>query len=62
MLQVLDPHSSYLDPRSFRHMRARQEGSFFGVGIIISRRNGNVTVISPIAGTPAAARGCGRAT
>jgi carboxyl-terminal processing protease len=57
MLQVLDPHSSYLDPRSFRHMRARQEGSFFGVGIIISRRNGNVTVISPIAGTPAAARG-----
>jgi len=57
MLQVLDPHSSYLDPRSFRHMRARQEGSFFGVGIIISRRDGNVTVISPIAGTPAAARG-----
>ena len=57
MLQVLDPHSSYLDPRSFRHMRARQEGSFFGVGIIISRRNGNVTVISPIAGTPAANRG-----
>jgi carboxyl-terminal processing protease len=57
MLQVLDPHSSYLDPRSFRHMRARQEGSFFGVGIIISRRDGHVTVISPIAGTPAAARG-----
>jgi len=57
MLQVLDPHSNYLDPRSFRHMRARQEGSFFGVGIIISRRNGNVTVISPIAGTPAASRG-----
>ena len=57
MLQVLDPHSNYLDPRSFRHMRERQEGSFFGVGIIISSRNGNVTVISPIAGTPAAARG-----
>lgn len=57
MLQVLDPHSNYLDPRSFRHMRARQEGSFFGVGIIISRRNGHVTVISPIAGTPAASRG-----
>lgn len=57
MLQVLDPHSNYLDPRSFRHMRERQEGSFFGVGIIISSRNGNITVISPIAGTPAAARG-----
>ena len=57
MLEVLDPHSNYLDPRSFRKMRARQEGSFFGIGIIISRRNGQVTVIAPIAGTPAAARG-----
>jgi carboxyl-terminal processing protease len=57
MLEVLDPHSNYLDPRSFRKMRARQEGSFFGIGIIISRRNGEITVIAPIAGTPAAARG-----
>ena len=57
MLEVLDPHSNYLDPRSFQKMRSRQEGSFFGVGIIISRRNGKVTVIAPMAGTPAAAKG-----
>ncbi len=57
MLETLDPHSSFLDPRSFQKMRARQEGSFFGVGIIISRRNGQVTVIAPIAGTPAAGKG-----
>jgi len=57
MLEVLDPHSNFLDPRSFQRMRARQEGSFFGVGIIISRRDGKVTVIAPIAGTPAAAKG-----
>ena len=57
MLEVLDPHSNYLDPRSFRKMRARQEGSFFGIGIIISRRNGEITVIAPIAGTPAAEAG-----
>jgi carboxyl-terminal processing protease len=57
MLETLDPHSSFLDPRNFERMRARQEGSFFGVGIIISRRNGQVTVIAPIAGTPAAAKG-----
>ncbi len=57
MLEVLDPHSNFLDPRSFQRMRARQEGSFFGVGIIISRREGKVTVIAPIAGTPAAAKG-----
>ena len=57
MLQVLDPHSNFLDPRSYQKMRERQEGSFFGVGIIISRRNGQVTVIAPMAGTPAAQKG-----
>ncbi len=56
MLDVLDPHSNFLDPRSFQRMRARQEGSFFGIGIIISRRDGKITVIAPIAGTPAAAK------
>jgi carboxyl-terminal processing protease len=57
MLEVLDPHSSFLDPRTYRTMRARQEGSFFGVGIIISMREGKVTVIAPMAGTPAAQKG-----
>lgn len=57
MLDVLDPHSNFFDPRSFQRMRARQEGSFFGIGIIISRREGKITVIAPIAGTPAAAKG-----
>lgn len=57
MLDILDPHSNYLDPRNYRKMRSRQEGAFFGVGIIISRREGKVTVIAPIAGTPAAAKG-----
>ncbi len=57
MLEVLDPHSNFLDPRTFGKMRSRQEGSFFGVGIIISRRDGKITVIAPMAGTPAAAKG-----
>ena len=57
MLEVLDPHSNYFDPRTFTKMRSRQEGSYFGVGIIISRRDGKITVIAPMAGTPAAAKG-----
>ena len=57
MLEVLDPHSNYLDPRTFHKMRSRQEGSFFGVGIIISRRDAKITVIAPMAGTPAASVG-----
>ncbi len=57
MLEQLDPHSNFLEPKVFRNMQERQEGSFFGVGIIISRRAGKVTVIAPIAGTPAARKG-----
>jgi carboxyl-terminal processing protease len=57
MLETLDPHSNFLRPSSFKKMRERQEGSFFGVGIIISRRAGQVTVIAPIDGTPAAGKG-----
>ena len=57
MLEVLDPHSNFLDPAEYKKMRERQEGSFFGVGIIISQRNGQVTVIAPMAGTPAARKG-----
>ncbi|NOZ78103.1 MAG: S41 family peptidase [Acidobacteria bacterium] len=54
MLEKLDPHSNFLDPAAFAKMKARQRGSFFGVGIIISMRGGKVTVLAPIAGTPAA--------
>ena len=54
MLEKLDPHSNFLDPSSFSRMRDRQQGAFFGIGIIISRRAGQVTVIAPMAGTPAA--------
>ncbi len=57
MLEVLDPHSNFLDPKTYQKMRERQEGSFFGVGIIISLRDGKVTVIAPMAGTPAASKG-----
>lgn len=57
MLEVLDPHSNYFDPRTFTKIRSRQEGSYFGVGIIISRREGKVMIIAPMAGTPAAAKG-----
>ncbi len=57
MLEKLDPHSNFLRPKAFLKMKERHQGSFFGVGIIISRRGGKVTVIAPIAGTPAARKG-----
>jgi len=53
MLEILDPHSNFLRPEAFAAMRERQQGSFFGIGVIIGIRGGKVTIITPIPGTPA---------
>ncbi|WP_371136873.1 S41 family peptidase [Falsiroseomonas sp.] len=53
MLQGLDPHSSYMNPRSFRDMQVQTRGEFGGLGIEVTQENGFVKVISPIDETPA---------
>lgn len=53
MLDTLDPHSSFLEPEQYGAMQEKQRGSFYGLGIIISKRNGRVTVITPVEGSPA---------
>jgi C-terminal processing protease CtpA/Prc len=35
MLQTLDPHSSFMDPRTYAQMRERQEGRYYGLGLTI---------------------------
>jgi carboxyl-terminal processing protease len=57
MLQGLDPHSSYLNLRSFRDMQVQTRGEFGGLGIEVTQENGFVKVISPIDDTPAARAG-----
>lgn len=59
MLGTLDPHSNFLDAEAFREMREEQRGSFYGLGIVISKRGRNqpLRVVSPIANTPAARLG-----
>ena len=57
MLQGLDPHSSYMNLRSFRDMQVQTRGEFGGLGIEVSLENGFVKVISPIDETPAARAG-----
>lgn len=56
-LEMLDPHSNFLRPEVFSSMRERQQGSFHGIGVLISMRGGRVTVVTPIEGTPAARLG-----
>ena len=53
MLRSLDPHTNFLSPEDYEQMRDRQRGSFYGLGILVSKRNGELTIISPIDGTPA---------
>src|SRR5262245_58551762 len=55
MLATLDPHSNFLDPKTYKEMREEQQGSFSGLGIVISMKGDEkeLTVISPIEGTPA---------
>lgn len=53
VLDTLDPHSSFLEPEEYGAMQEKQRGSFYGLGIIISKRNGRVTVITPVEGSPA---------
>ena len=53
MLATLDPHTHYLNPDYYDNMKVEQAGSFFGIGISFQMRNGLITVISPIEGTPA---------
>ncbi len=57
MLQGLDPHSSYMNPRSFRDMQVQTRGEFGGLGLEVTQETGYVKVISPIDETPAARAG-----
>ncbi len=53
MLASLDPHSAYLPPDLYKELQVDTRGSFGGLGIEITQRNGVLTVVSPIEDTPA---------
>jgi carboxyl-terminal processing protease len=57
MLSSLDPHSSYMNAKSFRDMQVQVRGEFGGLGIEVTMENGLVKVVSPIDDTPAARGG-----
>ena len=53
MLQSLDPHSSYMNPKNYRDMQIQTRGEFGGLGIEVTMEDGFVKVVSPIDETPA---------
>ncbi len=57
MLTGLDPHSSYMNSKSFRDMQVQTRGEFGGLGLEVTSENGIIRVVSPIDDTPAARAG-----
>src|SRR5665811_1258890 len=57
MLTGLDPHSSYMDPKSFKDMQVQTRGEFGGLGIEVTMEDGLIKVVAPIDETPAAKAG-----
>jgi carboxyl-terminal processing protease len=53
MLETLDPHSSFMPPDIFKEMQVETQGSFGGLGIEITVKDRQLTVVAPIEGTPA---------
>jgi carboxyl-terminal processing protease len=53
MMNTLDPHSTFLSPEEFKELEIETSGIFSGIGIEITSKDGVLTVVSPIEGTPA---------
>ncbi len=53
MLETLDPHSAFMPPNMYKEMQEETRGRFEGLGIEITVKDGILTVVSPIEGTPA---------
>jgi carboxyl-terminal processing protease len=60
MLQTLDPHSSFYDPRSYAQMRERQEGRYYGLGISINVIDGDIHIANVFEDSPAYEKGLRR--
>ena len=52
-MKGLDPHSVLMSPEAYRELQVETRGKFGGIGIEITIRDGKLTVVSPIEGTPA---------
>ena len=53
MLTELDAHSSFLSQKGFKDLQVQTKGEFGGLGITVGIKDGALTVIAPIEGTPA---------
>jgi carboxyl-terminal processing protease len=57
MLRVLDPHSTFFDPRQYALLREDQRGKYYGVGMNVGPQENHTVVLAPMSGSPAAKAG-----
>ncbi|NOZ62676.1 MAG: S41 family peptidase [Calditrichaeota bacterium] len=57
MLEKLDPHSIYIEPKKLKEITEQFQGSYQGIGIEFIIQNKVLTVVAPIAGSPSEALG-----
>ncbi|HVT60776.1 MAG TPA: S41 family peptidase [Thermoanaerobaculia bacterium] len=57
VIRTLDPHTSFLVAEEYQGMREKQQTTYYGLGILVGVRNGMLTVIAPLEGTPGARLG-----
>lgn len=57
MVRTLDPHSSFMDPRSYAALKEETDGEYGGVGLELARRGDDVVVVAPLDDTPASRAG-----
>ncbi|MEA2072391.1 MAG: S41 family peptidase [Campylobacterota bacterium] len=53
MMKNLDAHSNYLTKKDYKRLKVQTSGEFGGLGITVGMKDGALTVIAPIDGTPA---------
>src|SRR5690348_15712875 len=52
MLNTLDPHSEFMEPDKYKELQSDTQGTFGGLGIVIARKDGYITVVAPMEDTP----------
>ncbi len=57
MLNSLDPHSEFMEPEKFKELQNDTQGAFGGLGIVIQMKDGYITVVTPMDGTPGSKAG-----
>ena len=52
MLEELDPHSDFMDPKDFKGMQEDTRSEFGGLGVVVTRKDDRLTIVAPMEGTP----------